>query len=313
MNNVKEQALERECLFCGKKFIPRRINNTYCCKVCVDNASKVRHGIEPVYDIKKTCPKCGREFNTRHKRKIYCSESCLNRKGVRSWDEYIADIKREAEIKREHKLIGLEQRKEKRECAICGTLFVCLNEESRKTCSHECSQKYKHKRQNRRIPPKQLIDKDITLEKLYKRDRGICYICGLECNWEDYKKVDGTFICGPLYPSIEHTVPLAKGGLHSWENVRLAHFRCNWIKGVEVGFSDMTKEESRRYAREHCANKKEVIQYINDVEYARYESTVQAEKLTGFKSKSIQNACRGDGTSKGSHKMYGYFWYYAKG
>lgn len=75
-----------------------------------------------------------------------------------------------------------------------------------------------------------MVDKDITLQGLFKRDQGVCHICGLRCLWDDYITRDGVVICGEWYPSIDHVIPLAKGGYHSWENVKLAHRRCNTIK-----------------------------------------------------------------------------------
>lgn len=35
--------------------------------------------------------------------------------------------------------------------------------------------------------------------------------------------------------SIEHLVPLALGGDNSWENLRLAHVRCNMRRGAKMG------------------------------------------------------------------------------
>lgn len=86
------------------------------------------------------------------------------------------------------------------------------------------------KRENR-IKNNGLIDKDITLEKLYIRDKGICYICNERCNYDDYKLTnEGYFIAGLKYPSIDHIIPLNKGGTHTWNNVKLAHFICNSLK-----------------------------------------------------------------------------------
>lgn len=73
-------------------------------------------------------------------------------------------------------------------------------------------------------------DKDVSLKKLIKRDSGICQLCG--------RPVDtSSFIgngCGLLYPTIDHIVPLSKGGSHTWGNVQLAHMKCNSIKGDRV-------------------------------------------------------------------------------
>ena len=68
-----------------------------------------------------------------------------------------------------------------------------------------------------------MVDADITLEKLFTRDAGKCYLCGEQCDWSDRTEN----VTGMRYPSIEHVVPVSRGGLHSWENVRLAHFGCN--------------------------------------------------------------------------------------
>lgn len=71
-----------------------------------------------------------------------------------------------------------------------------------------------------------------SLKKLYDRDNGICKICNGICNWNDKKEVNGTTIVGNTYPSIDHIIPLSKGGTDDWENLQLAHFKCNWVKGA---------------------------------------------------------------------------------
>jgi 5-methylcytosine-specific restriction endonuclease McrA len=51
-------------------------------------------------------------------------------------------------------------------------------------------------------------------------------LCGGQCSWDDV--VDGN--AGDSYPSIDHVRPLSKGGTHEWNNVKLAHRKCNWEK-----------------------------------------------------------------------------------
>lgn len=63
-------------------------------------------------------------------------------------------------------------------------------------------------------------DEDITLWTLYRRDRGLCGICGY-------------FVESNL-ASIDHVTPLSRGGLHKWDNVQLVHVRCNKRKGVRT-------------------------------------------------------------------------------
>ena len=74
-------------------------------------------------------------------------------------------------------------------------------------------------------------DKDITLGKLFERDKGVCYLCGNKCDWNDGAWINGAFIVGRNYPTIDHVVALANGGSHTWKNIRLAHLSCNSKKG----------------------------------------------------------------------------------
>lgn len=59
--------------------------------------------------------------------------------------------------------------------------------------------------------------------EIFERDGWICQICG--------KQVDRERAWPhPQSPSLDHIVPLAKGGEHSRRNVQLAHLGCNWHK-----------------------------------------------------------------------------------
>lgn len=69
-----------------------------------------------------------------------------------------------------------------------------------------------------------------SLKELFKRDKGICYICNKKCDYEDYTYRGNTFIAGNYYPSIDHVIPLIKGGTDDWDNLKLAHRICNSLK-----------------------------------------------------------------------------------
>lgn len=91
-------------------------------------------------------------------------------------------------------------------------------------------EKYKSKKiadRVRRRSTAEIGDNDITLEKLYTRDRGICAICGKTCDYSDYVLKDNIFIAGNRYPSIDHIKPLSKSGSHTWDNIQLVHKQCN--------------------------------------------------------------------------------------
>lgn len=120
-----------------------------------------------------------------------------------------------------------------KECTVCGTEFKSW-QPTQVTCSKKCSRT--HANRKRRAYDKatksqvEVIDNDITVEGLFERDKGICHLCGDECNPKDFEIRDGHFIVGKKYPSIDHLIPRSKNGAHSWDNVKLAHHYCNTIK-----------------------------------------------------------------------------------
>lgn len=117
-------------------------------------------------------------------------------------------------------------------CPVCGELTT-----NKEYCSASCSCKANNaiKDARRRVLiQNNLIDKDITLDALYQRDEGICHICGKKCDYNDSAYRGKYFIVGRNYPTIDHVIPLVKGGVHSWDNVKLAHLHCNSAKGSRV-------------------------------------------------------------------------------
>lgn len=71
-------------------------------------------------------------------------------------------------------------------------------------------------------------DPSVTLKRLVERDGLRCAICGKMCDPSDHSW--GKY-SGPLYPSIDHIIPISHGGGHVWENVQVAHIICNSYKG----------------------------------------------------------------------------------
>ena len=161
---------------------------------------------------------------------------------------HIAHI--EAEKRKAHKKLVEAQKKEwekigkvKAEqlsfsvCKCCGNLFFSKRK-AVQYCSTACQTKLKDAiKKDRRIRKLRsiAIDKDITIEKLYKKSNGVCAICGGQCDWSDHVlRDDGTFVVGAMYPSIDHVKPISKGGLHEWDNVQLAHLSCNSKKSNKI-------------------------------------------------------------------------------
>lgn len=187
------------------------------------------------------CKECGHVFSRsmitiRHGKKVKCPK-CLeaSKEQTRIRNEKKKEKKKESvRIQSERKRIIRQWSKSNtgkqifmRPCKECGCLFHTWKKGDR-YCSDACRRKVVNRYKDNRLNDSNIIDKDITLPKLYNRDDGKCYLCGCVCDWND-KAIDdnGTVIVGGSYPTIEHVYPLSKGGLHAWDNVRLACKSCN--------------------------------------------------------------------------------------
>ena len=195
-----------KCEYCGKEFgrqSPRGRAPRYCSRECCRSADRDNKRIQYVGKREKVCRQCGKElpkFKTR-----FCSDDCKTRynhikSGMIQHDQILKKI-----------------------CPICGKEFETWRSQQI-TCSRKCLNK---RRQRLADNYGITIDHDITRQKLMERDKGICQICGLPVDPSDYTIVNGKFITGDNYPSVDHIIPKTKGGLHEWSNVQLTHYRCN--------------------------------------------------------------------------------------
>ena len=65
-----------------------------------------------------------------------------------------------------------------------------------------------------------------TSEDVFVRDKWVCHLC--QAPVDDLLSGQD-----PWGPTIDHIVPIARGGLHSLENCQLAHRVCNSRKGTK--------------------------------------------------------------------------------
>jgi len=188
-----------------------------------------------------SCNDCGSQYEKNaqfvRKDKIFRCDGCNKNKKKEELKDKLKD--KEVMIKLE------QQRKEKQrikkytsECIECAESFVGHRVRLR-YCSLGCARK-RHSRirdLNRRKKLKEngIIDNSITLSKLISRDKGKCKLCEGRVKVNDYiKTIESHFIAGNNYPSIDHVLPVSKGGTHTWDNVQLAHRVCNAKKNDNI-------------------------------------------------------------------------------
>lgn len=206
-----------KCLTCGTIFqrVPRYW--TYKCPECDLNATEFRVKRLQRRQLKRIC--------------IHIRARLLKRKKDRE-EQAIAE-------KEYHRLYDLHV------CEWCNKMFTIKEYEERENkynvqllsyCSSECRKQqektYKGDHKIRALRHGVEYIPGITLKRLVDRDGLTCALCGGTCDWNDKRYGD----CGPLYPSIDHVVPISKGGPHTWENVQVAHFKCNSDKSNQIDY-----------------------------------------------------------------------------
>jgi hypothetical protein len=70
-------------------------------------------------------------------------------------------------------------------------------------------------------------DKDISWQTVGQRDSWICHLCLKKVPQQPGKAKS------PKGATVDHLIPLARGGEHVWENVALAHNRCNMSRSTQ--------------------------------------------------------------------------------
>lgn len=149
----------------------------------------------------KTCPQCGEIVITKAVNAKWCSQRCYhrNKKGLPKYPS----------------------------CRTCGCEIVTLNGKV-KYCSDDCRQQALGIRQvKRRVWAHEVAYEPISRNTLGERDEWICQICDDPIDtalaWPD-----------PFSASIDHIIPLSRGGSHLYSNVQITHLRCNLKKHTTI-------------------------------------------------------------------------------
>lgn len=211
------EAQTHICRYCGEEFKHKTSGGTknwFCSRQCASKylSEKVQERnrlkeIEPkVY--KRTCKQCNKVFETTYKNKrTTCSYECENNRY-----EY------KKKMYRDNKRQKYQSIAKEKKCIVCGSKFMATTW-SKETCSNVCSSTLKkvqknnsnHRRRKRKISQSDgSVDMSFLLSLRKVKN---CYWCSTKITKENF--------------TVDHIHPLAKGGLHSKDNLVVACFNCN--------------------------------------------------------------------------------------
>jgi 5-methylcytosine-specific restriction endonuclease McrA len=118
------------------------------------------------------------------------------------------------------------------QCRTCGNWYLSNNPTS-VSCSDECvvinrTEARKAAQHRRRARERNAFVANVRPADVFKADSYRCHICKKKTN-------PNRVVPHPRAPTIDHLIPLAKGGTHEPMNCRTACFRCNSLKRDQGG------------------------------------------------------------------------------
>lgn len=194
---IQNKSKLNNCSYCENKF-KSKIRQKFCSDKCKYLFYKKREFSD------RRCKECNKKLN--HYQRIYCSKKCMN------------DSVRIHSYK----------------CDYCHNKFTGQKDRANKFCSRECFYKAiganpKEFKYNSYLTDASSIKRakyyrvryeKIELLEVFERDQWKCGICHEKVDnsivWPDKKSV-----------SLDHIIPLSKGGTHTYDNVQCSHLGCN--------------------------------------------------------------------------------------
>ena len=207
MDRRKIERHTRSCCWCGQPFncLPHSPQQV-CSTQCSVNLRRSLAGelVSPWPRV--TCTECGDPISPTRKT---CPGPCTterNRRHQREWNQANRPT--------------IPKAYDPRPCDGCATPFTPLAS-THHYCSAGCANRTAKDR--RRTAKSAAFVERVYRAKVYERDGWCCQLCGRKVN-------RNAVVPHPNAPTLDHILPLSKGGTHEYANVQLAHFLCNSLK-----------------------------------------------------------------------------------
>lgn len=224
------QTWQITCAGCEKHVQVGCPRQRYCTKPCqiATNASKKSERLALVRaSSQKTCKGCGDSLAGRRPDVLWCSRRCHDVARGQRLPERLAPRQcavLECTVEFQPKMTKQRCCCEKHGKLLCNRERRAAGLETREPWSDRRRDAY-HRR--RALKKQAATGEPVSLNYIRERDRDRCHLCR--------KRVGKKAWPHPLSPSLDHVVPLTKGGAHDPANVRLAHLVCNTAKGNRGG------------------------------------------------------------------------------
>lgn len=188
-----------DCAYCGERCIPGEGVAKHAAKFCGYDCKAEWHRLHPD----------GATYRYREGERERSATSRKHREARRRLEEALAP--------------GRPRQWFEGPCRGCGERLVGCFVGSKKAhyCSATCCRR--DARHRRRARKRKAFVEEVWRPVLFERDNWTCQLCGDAVN-PNLKYPD------PMAATVDHIVPLAKGGEHSYANTQLAHALCNSLK-----------------------------------------------------------------------------------
>jgi 5-methylcytosine-specific restriction endonuclease McrA len=215
----------KNCANCGEQFTPRVSGRAqvYCTPACGFIArypGELAAKRNPV--IQKSCDHCSAVFTTSIKAQHFCSSQCR-----------YEDTKLRASIRwRTNNPLPDNWNYDCDECGVLVERALELGPRNKgaygRFCAI-CTKKRKVARYRKKTVRRQGVVKpgNIHYLEVFHRDQGLCWLCNetVDPSLPRVSKLGGT---------IDHVIPISRGGEDTLENCRLAHWICNNRKSNKI-------------------------------------------------------------------------------
>ena len=199
---VRRKGEKPVCPQCNVSFLPTINKQIYCTSKCQEIASRRT----------RACALCGASYLSGRRESITRPRMCSKECSAKYREQVRAQMK-------------IDRFGPPRTCRWCGVTFGYGGEAYKGWCSKSCRAEYTKDYERRLGHERRARLREVTIEVfspayILKRDKYICQACGKKTKPKEKPT-------HPLYPNVDHIVPLAAGGEHSKKNCRCVCASCN--------------------------------------------------------------------------------------